>query len=234
MIDKLSKTIAESLELTLTFDQDIEDEDVTLSSSLTTSNESKSGNTITFTVDAGQGVDRTEYFVKGKVNNETKYVYFVVLEEELENAFYYGSVHLADVFFNTLPTTRTETWTANSAVAKRRALIEATRAIDRLAYRGAKSSVTQPLEFPRAEGVVPTQIEEASYYVAEKFLPGSNADDEYSIVGVIQEKFHAVMREYSEENRDLTHIISGVPSIEAWRLLMPFLRSPRQFRFQRN
>lgn len=233
MIVKPTKTVAASKSMTITFDQDIESETVTLTSDLATSNATKSGKVITFDVDAGEGVDRTEYVIKGVVNDETQYTYIVVLNEELENAYYYGAVHLADVFYNTLPDSRATTWNTATAVAKRKALIEATKSIDRLRFKGAKSVSTQPLEFPRAELVVPTQIEQASYYLAGSYLPEHNADEDYSVVGVIQEKFHAVMREYKETGRDLTHIASGIPSIEAWRLLKPFLRSSRQIKFTR-
>ena len=224
---KPSKTIAESIELTITFDQDIEAETVTLTSTLTTSSVSKSGKVLTFTVDAAQGYDRTEYNFKGKVNDEVQYTYLVVLEEELENISYYGTVHEADVFYNTLTATRSAVWTASTAVVKRRAIIEATRAIDRLAFKGAKSSSTQPLEFPRASGTTPVQIEEAAYLLAIKYVPAHDADDDYSRVGVNAEKYHDVSRDYFENSRNITHIASGIPSIEAWRLLMPFLRSPR-------
>lgn len=109
---------------------------------------------------------------------------------------------------------------------KYKALYMATRIIDRLNYIGSKTETDQEHEFPRnGETTVPQDILDACCEIAISLLDGYNDDIEYENQFVQQQKYSNVQTTYNRPAAS-EHIIAGVPSIVAWRLLKPYLRDP--------
>ena len=118
-------------------------------------------------------------------------------------------------------------------------MIEATQIIDSLNYVGAKTDSTQLHQFPRTapgstfcpiiEGVadtaVPISIEIAAYEIAIQLLSGIDPDIEIENLAAHSQGFSTARTTY-ERAYALEHIVAGVPSARAWKLLKPFLCDP--------
>lgn len=144
---------------------------------------------------------------------------------------YYGTVERADTYFSR----RLNTGPWDSALANDResALIMATRAIDKLNIGGDKASETQNLQFPRNDDSdIPVEIEYACYEIALALLDGYDQDQEAQTIGVLSEAYSGVRTTYDASHVS-EHIRAGIPSIEAWAYLKPFLRDPRKLRLSR-
>lgn len=77
----------------------------------------------------------------------------------------YATVDTADTYF--ADSLRSADWSALTASTQSAALIEATRYLDRLKWKGTKTDENQSLEFPRdGETVVVNEIIEATYEIA--------------------------------------------------------------------
>ena len=157
---------------------------------------------------------------------------------------HYGTVGEANTYFETK--LHTTAWDDASASEKEKALFEATRAIDRLAFKGYKNTtyllllsnedatdeeireanLEQELAFPRdADTTVPEEIEIAAYEIAYELLDGVEPQKELENLGVLSHHYgNAVRTNYSEERfRFVQHLVHGIPSVYAWRLLKPYL-----------
>lgn len=183
------------------------------------------------------GEEGTEYkltlvFSTSESDEETINVLLIVADTsstEFQN--YYGSVTEGGDYFNTK--LNVPIWTNATNINKRKGLIQATRIIDRLNFVGEKSEETQVLEFPRyPDEIVPLDIEKATYEIAYRLLAGFDEEHSESNVGVLSRQWGPVSTSYSEKFR-AEHIAAGVPSVEAWRLLKPYLRNPRRIQLNR-
>ncbi len=158
----------------------------------------------------------------------------------------YGSLVKADIYFATR--LHSDTWDNSSDVDQTKALYTATRSIDRLNYKGNKHSVylvlaaaddeddvtqaqrraaeiTQPLEFPRdSETVVPEDIETACFEIAFALLDGVDPDIELENLGVTSQGYSGVRTAYNRDQQPIEHLLHGISSAMAWRILKPFLR----------
>lgn len=141
-------------------------------------------------------------------------------------------------------------WSDASQGDREKALILATRIIDRLNFKGFKStvyayldslddvtlaeqseinaaSIAQPLQFPRdTDTEVPEEILIACYEIAYALLDEIDPDTELENLAIISHGYASVRTTYSRSHNPPEHLNAGVPSATAWRYLRPFLREP--------
>ncbi len=156
---------------------------------------------------------------------------------------YYGTIYEADTYF--AGRLHEDAWSRAKVIDHEKALWAATLIIDALNYKGYKHSVyeileanidadddtvraaniSQTLEFPRDEDTeVPEEIRVATYEIAHSLLDGKDPDLELEALGIISHTIHDTTNSYSRNQIPIEHIINGIPSTQAWRLLRPFLR----------
>ena len=119
---------------------------------------------------------------------------------------------------------QTEPWDVASYADKNRALIQASKRVDRLSYIGEKTVSTQEHAFPRGVATtVPDDILEAVVILAIAFLDGVSVDNEANNVTIVSQKISTVTTTY---NRNVVPewLSALIPSAEAWSLLRPYLR----------
>ena len=144
---------------------------------------------------------------------------------------YYGSMSGAINYFS--HRLNTSIWDQAVYNNREAALIQATRLIDKLNYGGSKSDSAQNLQFPRNDDVtIPPEIEYACYEIAISLLDGVDMDQEAQTIGVMSESYSGARTTYDGDFVN-EHLRAGIPSIEAWDYLVPFLRDPRQLRVSR-
>lgn len=145
--------------------------------------------------------------------------------------YYYGTAARADAYFS--KRLDTELWDETLANDREAALIMATRAIDKLNFAGAQNDTDQNLQFPRGDDTeVPIEIEYAAYELALVLLDGYSPDQGVETLGVLSEGYSGIRSTYDVDHVN-EHIRAGIPSIEAWELLHPYLRDPTQLRLSR-
>lgn len=117
----------------------------------------------------------------------------------------------------------TDVWDDASDADKTAALTQATAAINRLNYRGRRTSESQVNQFPRYDDSdVPEDVENACCELALAFLDGVDQQHEFDNLQVKSQKMDIVQSTYTGEVP--INIVAGIPSIEAWRYLLPYLR----------
>jgi hypothetical protein len=140
---------------------------------------------------------------------------------------HYGTVAGGNSYFKL----NREVWDDTSDTDKHYALIEATRLIDRLNFKGTKNST---LEFPRdSDTVVPDAITYAAYELAIKLLDDVDVDLEHEALRVTEDRYVSVN---TKRNTDFTpeHIQAGIVSIKAWHYLKPYLKDSQYLRVKRD
>jgi len=171
---------------------------------------------------------------------------------------YYGTLSEAnDYFANRL---HSDAWTRAASDRQGKALAAASQIIDTLNYKGRKHPVwlllaqyaphrmkpahfddlihqaelQQAQEFPRDEDTtVPMEVRIACYEIAYSLLLGRDPEKELETLPVTHHGFGPVRTSYDRVYSPLEHLINGVPSNVAWRLLRPFLRDANQVRLTR-
>lgn len=164
----------------------------------------------------------------------------------------YGTLDLANTYFSTR--LHSTLWTNSSSTNKTNALYKATEIIDALNFKGSKATVyatlladeyalqstlrvaeaAQELEFPRdADTTVPDAILRACYEIAFSLLDGVDPDLELENIAITSQGYAGVKTTYNREQQPIEHIINGIPSPMAWRLLKPFLRDSNSIKFSR-
>jgi len=145
----------------------------------------------------------------------------------------YTTAEEADEYFSE---TRldTTTWDALTATEKEITLVIATRAIDRLAYKGSKADEDQEQEFPRGtDEEVPQQIKDACAELAFAYAEGRDVKTESENVHVTSRKFGPVSITMKPDGLYREHLAAGIISLEAWYMLLPFLRNIDQIQVNR-
>ena len=93
---------------------------------------------------------------------------------------------------------------------------------------------SQELEFPRsADTEVPEAIRRACYEIAHTLLDGKDPELELENLGIVSQGYASVRTTFSRTHVPVEHIVNGVPSALAWRLLLPFLRDDDAIRVSR-
>ena len=104
----------------------------------------------------------------------------------------------------------------------------ATKAINRLPFRGEKADTTQINEFPRgADTIVPQDILDVSSELAYSFIDGRDPEFEFDSLTIISQRFGSVSTT-SKPDSSRAHIVAGIPSFEAWKLLLPYMRNQNE------
>jgi len=117
-----------------------------------------------------------------------------------------------------------DAWDDASSSDKDKALLNATRLIDRLNFRGKKNNDSQELQFPRNEDtVVPDDIKSACSEIALALLDGVDPELEWDNLRMVSQGYANVRSTY-DANIPNEHISNGIPSVTAWRYLKPYLR----------
>lgn len=126
-----------------------------------------------------------------------------------------------------------ESWDGSDSVKQLKSLKAATRMIDRLNFKGVKAVSTQVREFPRIVGrgtdvlglLVPNDIKIACCELALTLLDGVDPDLEEEDLGAVTEAY-ATVRVTSDPSIRKDHIRAGIPSVTAWKYLLPYLNDP--------
>lgn len=144
---------------------------------------------------------------------------------------FYGTLLRAEEYF--LRRLGTGAWDEALVADRESALVMAARAIDKLNFAGNVATSGQSLQFPRGDdSVVPIEIDQAGYEIALAFLDDYDLEQEAQTVGILTESYSGVRTTYDANHVD-EHTVAGIPSIEAWRLLKPFLRDALVLRLSR-
>lgn len=124
-------------------------------------------------------------------------------------------------------------FTSAIAATQTRALAEATRIIDQLSFKGEKTDSSQTNEFPRDdETTVPTSIKNACCEIAFSLLDGVDPQEEYNNLFVTSHAFGDAKISFDRSNMP-ANILAGVPSVKAWRMLIPYINDPRTLVMER-
>jgi len=145
---------------------------------------------------------------------DVHYCYETIIE-------HYGTIDDADIYF--CSRLNSDVWECANRSDKRKALLMATRAIDRLNFKGTKASESQCLEFPRGTANVPANIKIACYEEAYELLDGAEHQREQINLSVVSEGIVSTRTTY---NRNFVpdNVKAGILSFRAWTYLQPYLR----------
>jgi len=145
-------------------------------------------------------------------------------------------------------------WSASNPNERVPALIEATRIIDSLNFKGSKAAVctlltadpdatdaeirtaalTQELEFPRGtDTTIPERIQWACCEIAYALLDGVDPQFELENMSMNDHGIGSVRASFNRNQNPLEHFMNGVPSATAWKYLRPFLRDDKGVRLTR-
>jgi len=141
---------------------------------------------------------------------------------------HYGSVAGGNSYFKL----NGEAWREATNEQRLCSLIEATRSIERLCFKGTKGHGA--LHFPLdCETVVPEDIIAATYELALKLLNCPDEDLETESLRATEDRFVSVLTK-----RDTSwvpaHINAGIISIRAWHRLLPYLADPNSIKLKRS
>lgn len=141
----------------------------------------------------------------------------------------YVTVSDASTYLNAHHLNR-DIWNDADATDQEISITMATRAIDRLAYKGEKVSFSQENEFPRGEQTtVPQDILDACCELAFAFIDGKEPEFEFDDLVVESKDFDKASIDF-RPHADKRHIAAGIFSMEAWKLLRPHMRNFDSFR----
>jgi len=144
----------------------------------------------------------------------------------------YGTSYFADRL-------RADAWDDASSADRTKALKQASNAIDKLNFAGHKHDETltlgvptQPRQFPRGDDTdVPVDVLNACCELALALLDDVDPNLEVENLAFTRQGIGeaAVNRDtsYGQE-----HIRAGIPSLEAWNLLLPYLRDTQHPRIE--
>lgn len=126
-------------------------------------------------------------------------------------------------------------WDNASDDDKDTALLQATRAIDRLNFRGIQTDEAQELQFPRAnDTVVPADIECACAEEALALLDGKDPEMEREALAITEQVFGKLKAKFDREAGRPINILNGIMSATAWGYLLPYLRDPLTMKLSRT
>jgi hypothetical protein len=122
-----------------------------------------------------------------------------------------------------------DAWDAASPQLRGTAITNATSIIDRLRFVGCKTDENQENQFPRGgDTTVPQDVKNACAEIANALLDGKDPELEFENQRMTSQKYSDTQSTYDRTSYDV-HILAGVPSVTAWRFLLPYLRSDRDF-----
>lgn len=129
----------------------------------------------------------------------------------------------------------TECWDDASDTDKDKAILQATRAIDRLNFSGLKASDSQELQFPREDDtVIPPDIQCANAEEALALLEGKDPEMERESLAIVAQEFGKAKIKFDRETARPIYILHGIMSATAWSYILPYLRDPLTLRLSRT
>lgn len=141
----------------------------------------------------------------------------------------YADVIFADTYFETQY--GTEEWPLDDDRAK--ALNSATELMDQLNYIGEKTDPSQEQEFPRCgDSAIPIAIQKACCEIALRLVQGVDIEREIENLDAKSQAFVSVKTTYDRESLS-PHLVAGIPSAKAWKLLCPYLRDTSSISIKR-
>lgn len=168
----------------------------------------------------------------------------------------YATVEEAQCFFD--GRLHSDAWDCANEIDKRKALLDATRRIDRLNFAGLRTSdynsrmatlsdtgclttnnillpstPGQPLEFPRdGNTTYPQEVVAAACEIALALLDGVDPEMEMQSLPSTHQGFAAVRESYDATIARIAYR-HGIPSYTAWNYLYPFLADPTEIVLRR-
>lgn len=128
-----------------------------------------------------------------------------------------------------------DAWDCANETDRNKALVMATRAIDRLNFHGQKADDSQALQFPRlGDTSVPNDIKYACAEEALALLDGKDPEVERESLGIVEQSFGSVKAKFDRETARSINILHGIMSATAWSYLLPYLRDPLTMRISRT
>ncbi len=146
------------------------------------------------------------------------------------STFSYVTLSEANDYFSTR--LKTDNWAEANNDKRTKALIEASRLINNLNFKGYKHSPTQVSLFPRLINChyianVPEQIQIACLEIAYALLDDAlDMELEYAALSDLGTAYSSVRADKNQQIPD-EHIRAGIPSASAWRYLLPYLIDPK-------
>jgi len=138
----------------------------------------------------------------------------------------YMTVVEANAYFN--DRLNVAPWINSIADDHRRALATATKIIDRLNFLGSKTDPLQENQFPRADDIlIPNDIKYASAEIALALLDGVDPELEFENLFLKSQGYSSIRATY-DKDPPAYNIAAGIPSVTAWRYLVPYLRDPHE------
>lgn len=143
----------------------------------------------------------------------------------------YADIYFADEYFRYR--LGTLAWDNASENEKMSALQMAADSIDTLALKGEATNADQVRRFPRdGEFDVPTNVKKACVLIALEFLKGVDPEEEYELL-TRENLQYGTIREQRNTNFMAPHKVAGIPSLQAFQLLTPYLRDEHGVKLER-
>lgn len=149
----------------------------------------------------------------------------------------YASLVEADQHF----ADRVDTWAWDEATQpqQEKALSEATRILNRLRWRGNKTSSTQQNEWPRdnvptvTDGTTPDDIKRGSIELAYSLLAGDYSDERYEDQFVRRESIGGQGAVTYTQTSYPPFLANGIPSMGCWAYVAKYLAKTNSIRLLR-
>lgn len=136
----------------------------------------------------------------------------------------YATVAEADDYLSRLYGDVYDNWLSLSEENREKAIFTATRRIDRLPLVSYPADPDQGAHFPIAgQTVVPDDVKWACAELAATLADNRDLQMDYEEIAISSHKLGKVGVNRDTDVR-LPHVLAGIPSLEAWRLLRPFIR----------
>jgi len=174
------------------------------------------------TPDLDDDLEYEYYFKITRTNLDVEYVAGTIPVFTPAISASYATLLEAQAYFDAR--LNTDAWDDSLVTDKSKALMNATKIIDRLNFKGVKTDASQALQFPRDnDTVVPDDIKFACAEVALALLDGVDPELEFENLNMVSQGYANVRSTY-DRSLPSEHIAAGIPSVSAWRYLKPYLR----------
>ena len=117
----------------------------------------------------------------------------------------------------------TNPWDIATAGDRTKAITMSTKTVEQLNLADDYSS-TATVDFP-------AEMKEAACEIVLKLLDGFDVDEESKDLRIASERVAGFSATYTTDQPD--HIIAGVPSVQAWRILQQYLADPTTIQMDR-
>jgi len=160
------------------------------------------------------------YIIRENGDEEYEQVDIPIVTADTGDA--YCTIAEADAYFS--GRLNTDAWDDATSGDQVKALVQATRMIDRLNFKGEMTDEDQQFQFPRDDDtLVPEDIKYACSEIALALLDGVDPELEFDNLRMVSQGYANVRSTYDKDSPP-QHFVAGIPSVTAWRYLKPYLR----------